>query len=310
MALLLTPLFAPVETWRQLFQREMPDLEIRIWPDAGNRDDIEIAAIGRLPENVLRSFPNLKMIVSLFAGQDLLMADTTLPAGVPIVRASPHSGDPMMDEAALTHVLRHHRNLPDYLLAQQRGEWVSLPRIRAQDRKVGVLGLGIIGLNTAKCLAAHGFQVAGWVKHPRKADDGIEIFAGQDQLGAFLARSEIIVNLLPATAETDNILNRETLALLPKGASIVNLGRGQQIVDADLIAALDSGHLSGATLDVFRQEPLPKTDPLWSHPRVTVLPHASRVPDVRAMVPLLCAQIARLRRGEKLIDVVDPAIGY
>ncbi len=310
MALLLTPLFAPVETWRQLFQREMPDLEIRIWPDAGNRDDIEIAAIGRLPENVLRSFPNLKMIVSLFAGQDLLMADTTLPAGVPIVRASPHTGDPMMDEAALTHVLRHHRNLPDYLLAQRRAEWVSLPRIRAQDRKVGVLGLGIIGLNTAKCLAAHGFQVAGWVKHPRKAEEGIEIFAGKDQLGAFLARSEIIVNLLPATAETDNILNRETLALLPKGASIVNLGRGQQIVDADLIAALDSGHLSGATLDVFRQEPLPKEDPLWRHPRVTVLPHASRVPDARAMVPLICAQIARLRRGETLIDVVDPAIGY
>jgi glyoxylate/hydroxypyruvate reductase A len=309
MALLLTPLFAPVETWRQSFARAMPDIDIRIWPDAGNRDEIEIATIGRLPDNVLRSFPNLKLIVSLFAGQDMLMGDKTLPAGVPIVRAANPAGDAMMTEAALTHVLRHHRNLPDYQLAQQRGEWASFPRVRAQERKVGVLGLGIIGLAAARGLAANGFQVAGWVKRPRQID-GIEVFAGRDQLGAFLARSEIVVNLLPATAETDNILNRETLALLPKGASIVNLGRGQQIADADLIAALDRGHLSGATLDVFRQEPLPKDDPLWRHPRITVLPHASRRHDVRDIVPLICAQIARLRRGEKLIDMVDPAAGY
>lgn len=309
MALILTPMFAPAEAWRAAFKRAMPALEVRIWPEAGRREDVEIAAIGRLPENALRSFPKLKLIVSLFAGQDTLLSDETLPPGVPIVRANNPAGDAMMTEAALLHVLRHHRHLPDFLLAQQRREWISLPRVRAEERKVGVLGLGNIGLAAAKGLAAHGFQIAGWVKHPRRIE-GVEIFAGRAQLAAFLRRSEIVVNLLPATAETADILNRETIAELPKGAAIVNLGRGQQIVDADLIAALDSGHLSGATLDVFRQEPLPPDDPLWRHPRVTVIPHASRRHIVDEVVPLICAQIGRLRRGEPLIDRVDPAAGY
>jgi glyoxylate/hydroxypyruvate reductase A len=215
----------------------------------------------------------------------------------------------MMTETTLLHVLRHHRQLPELLLAQQQAEWATPKRLRTRDRKVGVMGLGPIGLAAAKTLRAQGFQVAAWVRRPRQVE-GIEIFHGADQLGAFLARSEILVNLLPLTPETEDILDKKAFAQMPKGASVINLGRGQHVVDADLIAALDSGQLVAATLDVFRQEPLPKEDPLWRHPRVTVIPHASRGQFPSIIAPLICNHLRRLQRGEPLTDRVDLAAGY
>ena len=309
MILLMTPIFAPAPVWRDGFTKEMPELEVRFWPETGERSEIDAVAAGRLPDNAMRSFPNLKLIVSLFAGQDLMLSDKTLPTTVPMVRAANPDGDEMMTETALLHVLRHHRQLPELLLAQQQGEWASPKRLRTRDRKVGVMGLGPIGLAAAKTLAAQGFQVAAWVRRPRQVD-GIEIFHGADQLGAFLARSEILVNLLPLTPETEDILGKKAFAQMPRGASIINLGRGQHVVDADLIAALDSGQLVAATLDVFRQEPLPKEDPLWRHPRVTVIPHASRGQFPAIIAPLICNHLRRLQRGEKLTDQVDLAAGY
>ncbi len=307
----MTPIFAPPAVWRECFAREMPEVELRFWPEAGNRDEIEAVAISKLPDNALRSFPNLRLIVSLFAGQNMLLEDKTIPPGIPIVRAANPKGDAMMTETALLHVLRHHRHLPDLALAQQQGEWrqAQAARVRTQDRKVGVMGLGPIGLAAAQALRGIGFQVAAWVRRPRVVE-GIEIFAGTDQLLEFLKRSEILVNLLPHTPATADIINHETLAQLPKNASVINLGRGEQVVDADLIVALDSGHINSATLDVFRQEPLPKEHPFWKHPRITVLPHASRGQFPAIITPLICVHLRRLQRGEPIVDRVDPAAGY
>jgi glyoxylate/hydroxypyruvate reductase A len=308
MALLLTSFFGAPAEWRRLFAAQMPDLDVRIWPEVGNEADIEVAAITTLPHGKLKSLPNLKMIVSLLAGADVLLSDPELP-DVPIVRAGNPDGDEMMSEAALLHVLRHHRHLPAYCLAQQRCAWISLPRLRARERKVGVMGLGVIGLPVAKALAAHGFAVAGWVRWPR-AHDGIETFAGREQWPAFLARSEIVVNLLPLTPETRGILNSEAFARMPKGAAVVNLGRGAHVIEPDLIAALDADHLAGATLDVFPVEPLPKESPLWHHPKITITPHVARRIDASQLVPNICNSIQALQGGRPLAHLIDRKRGY
>jgi glyoxylate/hydroxypyruvate reductase A len=309
MILLMTPIFAPPQAWRECFTREMPELEVRFWPEAGDRAEIDAVACGRMPDNALRSLPNLKLIVSLFAGQDLFLSDKTIPENVPVVRAANPAGDQMMTETVILHVLRHHRQIPELLIAQQKSEWASPKRLKTRDRKVGIMGLGPIGVAAAKAVRDLGFQTAAWVKHPRQLDS-IEIFHGDDQLAAFLGRSEIVVNLLPNTPETEDILGAKNFARMPKGASVINLGRGQQIVDADLIAALDSGQLVAATLDVFREEPLPNEHPFWRHPRITVIPHASRGQFPADIAPIICNHLRRLQRGEKMTDVVDLKAGY
>lgn len=308
MALLLTPYFGSPEVWRREFAAVLPDLDLRIWPEVGDPADIEAAAIIALPPGTLRRFPNLRLIVSLTAGIDSMLRDTDLP-DVPIVRAGDPAGDVMMNETALLHVLRHHRNMPEYVRQQARREWKKLPIKRARERKVGVMGLGAIGLACAKTIASLGFQVAGWVRTPRDAGN-IEIFAGSEQLPAFLARSEILLNLLPLTPETHGILGAKTFEMLPAGAAVINLGRGEHVVEADLMAALDSGHLAAATLDVYPVEPLPGDSALWVHPKITVMPHVARRIDPADLVPRIATILRNFGAGKPLGQKVDRTRGY
>ena len=309
MAILLAPISGPENVWRSLLTTALPGREFRWYPDVGDISAIDVACVARLPRGFLASLPNLRLICSLFAGQETLLADPTLPMGVPIVRTGNLDGDRMMDENALLHVLRHHRGLPDYALAQQRREWTATRALRPHERSVGVMGLGPIGLGIAKCLSRHGFKTAAWARSKR-ALDGIEVYAGRDELKDFLGRSEIVVCLLPLTRETENILDRAAFAAMPKGGAIVNLARGRHVVEADLMAALDAGHLNSATLDVFREEPLPKESPLWVHPRITVMPHVSRRHDPGDIVPRIAEHVQRLERGEPPQQVVDREAGY
>ena len=309
MALLLTPIFATPEEWRKLIAAEMPDLEVRVWPEAGNPADIDVAAVAGLPRGTLKTFPNLRLIVSLTAGVDGLLGDPELP-DVPISRAAEsESGDAMINEFALLHVLRHHRSMPMFALAQQRSEWLRIKPIPTRDRKVGVMGLGTIGLGVAQTLKQHGFDVAGWVRSPRTVD-GITIFHGRDWLSAFLQRSDIVVNVLPHTPETTGILNAAAFAQMPKGGAVINIGRGPEVVGADLMAALDSDHLAGATLDVFDTEPLPKESPLWRHPKITITPHVSRQIFPSNLAPRVCEAIRCLRSGKPAPYLVDRKRGY
>jgi glyoxylate/hydroxypyruvate reductase A len=308
MALLLTPIFGPPEEWRNLIAAELPDMEIRIWPEVDDPSEIEIAAVAGLPRGKLKTFPNLRLIVSLTAGVDMLIGDPELP-NVPIVRAADPGGDAMINEFALLHVLRHHRELPELALAQQRAEWLRLKPKHAHERPVGVMGLGAIGLSVAQTLAQHGFDVAGWVRSPRQVE-GVTIFHGSDRLPTFLQRSEIVVNLLPLTDETNGILNASAFAAMPSGAAVVNLGRGPHVVEADLMAALDNGHLAAATLDVFPTEPLPKESPLWRHPRITITPHVSRRIFPSNLAPRVCDAIRRLHTGQPFVHEVDRKRGY
>ena len=309
MALMLTPTSGGAAGWRNALVAAMPGLDVRIWPEIGDRADIDIAAVGAPPAGALRDLPNLRLIISLTAGTDGLLRDPDLPA-VPIVRVgAPPAGDTMMNETTLMHVMRHHRHLPEYSRAQQRSEWIKMPITPARERKVGVMGLGPIGLGAAKTLAAASFQVAGWVRRPRSVD-GIEVLSGREGLAAFLARSEIVVNLLPLTPETRGILSVETFKALPAGASIINLGRGEHAVEADLIAALDSGHLAGATLDVFPVEPLPGDSSLWRHAKITVMPHVARRLVPMELAPCVREIIEDFHAGRPLTQQVDRARGY
>ena len=199
--------------------------------------------------------------------------------------------------------------MPEYLLAQQKEEWVSLPQPRTEERRIGLLGLGSLALPVAVMLRDLGFQVASWSRTQKRVE-GVESFHGAGRFADFLARTDILLNLLPLTAETRGILDAAAFAAMPKGAAIINLGRGPHVVAADLLAALDSGQLSAATLDVFDIEPLPAGSPLWKHPRITVMPHVARRQRPVDVAPQIAENIRRIRAGEPLLQVIDPQAGY
>jgi glyoxylate/hydroxypyruvate reductase A len=310
MALLLCTLPGAAPNFVAELKRVAPDIEVRVWPEFGNPDDIEFAALHYFDCKNLQQFKNLKFVASLFAGLDHLVNDEGMPKGVPIVRAADPKGDQLMNETALMHVMRHHRHLHEYAINQTEREWKPRrPILRTHQRKVGVAGLGQIGLPMALYLKGFGFDVAGWTRTPRKTD-GIEVFHGKDGFAPFLARSEILVGMLPVTPETENILDAKAFAQMPRGACIVNLARGNIVHDVDLIAALDSGQIAGATLDVFRVEPLPKEDPLWGHKRIAIMPHVARMPVPRDLVPQIMENVRRAQSGRPLEWVVDLKTGY
>ena len=264
--------------WLEHLQGLLPEMDCRPWSDPGRLEDIEIAVVWKPPAGGLRRFPNLKLIVSIGAGIDHVLADPELPRHVPILRTTGEDLTIRMREYVVLHVLRLHRRLPEIEAAQSRKEWLQLINPPAHERRIGVMGLGALGSDCAKALSAIGFDVAGWSRR-RKATDGIESFAGDQELGPFLERSEILVCLLPLTPKTEGILNADLFRRLPEGACIINAARGGHLVEADLLDALDDGRIGAATLDVFHTEPLPASSPFWSHPKVLVTPHVASLID-------------------------------
>jgi len=309
LALIFRSEFGRVPQWREAFRRLAPEIEFRDWGEAGNPREIEFALVWNPPPGVLRTFPNLKVIFSLGAGVDHLMSDPDLPEGVPIVRMIDDELTRGMTEYVALHVLRHHRRQREIESAQQAGRWVTIFTPTAPSRRVGIMGLGVLGRAAATALGALEFDLAGWSRTAHNID-GIECFHGPGGLGLFLGRTEILVCLLPLTDETRGILNAGLFAQLPQGASVINAARGGHQVEADILSALDSGRLSEATLDVFETEPLPAGHPFWAHPRVTVTPHNASVTDPDSGARQVIENIRRYRRGEALPNVVDPRAGY
>ena len=311
MALLIVNLdkmIGDAAAWRESFKAHCPDLEIRIWPDAGAPADIEYLAFMRPDFDVLPAFPNLKAMFSRSAGVDAFVDHPKMPQ-VPLGKVEPSGGDPMMTEYVVMHVLRFHRDMPAYQASQAQKEWSRAPITRPEERRVGFMGFGLMAKAPALVLKSLQFPVSAWVRSP-KPDAEIPIFHGPDQLEPFLNQTDIVVCLLPLTRETEGILCARTFAMLPEGAMVINVGRGKHVVDADLIAALDSGHLSYAALDALWPEPLPPESPLWTHPKVTVMPHVARRPTVGQLVTEIAANIVRLEAGEPLLQEIDTAAGY
>jgi len=309
MSVLLISTIGPMPDWLAALKAAFPDDDVRGVPDVGDPAQVEIALIATPNAALLGKLTGLKLIVALRAGVDDLLAVPGIKPSVPICRAQEPGGDKMIDEYVLMHVLRHHRNMPEFIAAQARREWIN-PGVKfAEERSVGFMGLGVIALSAARRVRDLGFKTAAWTRTP-KSEPGIESFAGPAQLEPFLKRTEILVNVLAVTPETSKIVNAKTLAMLPKGASFINIGRGESVDDDALIAALDGGHLSHATLDVYRVEPLPKDHSFWAHPKITLMPHTSRRPRANRIIPHAVENIRRFRAGRPLLQLVDRARGY
>ena len=284
--------------WRAALHAAMPEAR---WLDlAAARAApaaVQAAVVANPPPGSLQGLPALQLIQSLWAGVDRLLADTTLPAGVPIARMVDPAMNAAMAETALWAVLALHRGFFAYAERQRRSEWRPHAQRRADEVRVLVLGQGQMGRTAATRIAQQGYRVAGWRR------DGLP-------LARRLAETEVVINLLPLTAETRGLMNARFFAALPAQASVVNLGRGAHLVDADLLDALDSGHLRHAVLDVFNTEPLPVDHAFWLHPKVTVLPHAAAATDARSAAAVAVTNLRALRDGAPVLHKVDVRRGY
>ena len=308
MALLFLSPDDPADLWRQEISSRMPELDFRIWPEIGEPEEIEVALVWRPPPGELRRYPNLKAILSLGAGVDGLLADPELP-DVPVARMVDPSLRRTMIEYVLLAVLRHHRGFDRLERAQRARQWAYAFPPQAAERRVGVMGLGELGAAAARLLTDHGFSVLGWSRSP-KAIEGVTSYAGRGELHRFLHQTEILVCLLPLTAETRGILDAAAFADLPHGAFVINVARGEHLVEADLTLALDSGRLAGATLDVFRDEPLPAENPLWAHEKVLITPHVASYSWPATAADGVVENIRRALSGRPLAHQVDRAQGY
>ncbi len=286
------------EAWAAELARQLPEAH---WLDDAEADaapaGITAAVVANPAPGRLVRLPDLRLIQSLWAGVDKLLADTTLPPSVPIARMVDPAMNAAMAETALWAVLALHRGFFTYQAQQRQGQWQPLPQRRADEVPVLVLGRGQMGGTAAARLAAQGYPVQTWGR-----SDGA--------LAPRLATAQVVVNLLPLTPETRGLIDARFLAALPRGAALVNLARGAHVVDADLLAALDSGHLAHAVLDVFHTEPLPAGHAFWQHPRVTVLPHAAAATDERSAAAVVVANLRALQAGTPIANFVDRGRGY
>ncbi len=310
MAILLSTKANAMQDWKRALLALDPSLDIRMFPDAGAPEDIEAAVCWTAHDMAeLRRYPNLKLIVSMGAGVDHLLRPPGPPPGIPVARLVDRLLTSAMSEWVLLNVLRFHRQDGAYRAQQAARVWDELPAPATDATRIGILGVGALGSDAAGKLGALGFRVAGWSRR-EKTLPGVQGFHGAAGLDAMLSQSGFLVCLLPLTPDTRGIINARTLALLPRGAYVLNAARGGHVVDAALLAALDSGHVAGAALDVFEPEPLPADHAYWGHPKVVMTPHAASITIPESVAPQVVENIRRAREGAPLINLVDFAAGY
>ncbi|MCC7426967.1 MAG: glyoxylate/hydroxypyruvate reductase A [Alphaproteobacteria bacterium] len=298
-----------IPEWRVLFKEAIPDLEIRCWTESGALADIDYAMVWEPEPGRLARMPNLRLILSSAVGVEHILADPGLPRHIPILRTVPPEAADQMAEFVSWAVLHLHRDIPTLQQQQRQRIWKFHDPPLARDRRVGILGMGMMGRRCANALVALGFDVAGWSR-TRRSIPKVRAYAGACELRPFLESLDIAVCLLPATPQTQGILGADALRWLKKGACIVNAGRGQQVPRLDLLAAIDSGHVAWAILDVFEQEPLAPEDPLWTHSRVIVTPHVASLPSRASRARFVADAILRFERGERPVTLYDPMLGY
>jgi len=311
--IVLTGAFAPGEEalWLDALRRAMPEERILRLEEVAAPDEVEIAIVANPDPAVVRRFPALRWIQSLWAGVEKLVAEPAF-ASLPVVRMVDPQLARTMAEAVLAWTLYLHRDMPAYLAQQRARQWRQLPYVAPADRRIGLLGLGTLGEAAAQVLRQAGFRVQGWSRTPKRLDPllGVATFSGTDGLHEMVSRTDILVCLLPLTRQTRHLVDGPLLQRLPKHASVVNFGRGALIRTSDLLAALDAGRLAHAVLDVFDEEPLPEDSPLWLHPRVTVLPHISADTDPATASLIVARNVAQWRHSGAIPAAVDRVRGY
>ena len=316
MQLLLTGDFdaAQQAEWTQALRAALPGHKLWLHRDeAPNPAAIEVAIVANPPRGSLAGLPGLRLIQSLWAGVDRLLGDASLPAGVPLARMVDPAMNAAMAETALWAVLSLHRAFFSYGRQQAQGRWLQLPQTRAAAWPVLVLGHGQMGRAVAGALARQGYPVQAWRRGeggPAAAAPGVEVLSGAAALAAARGQARVVINLLPLTADTRGLIDAAWLAAMAPGAGLVNLARGAHLVEADLLAALASGQIGHAVLDVFHTEPLPPGHAFWQHPQVTLLPHAAAMTDARSAAAVVAHNIEALAAGRPVLHQVARAAGY
>jgi glyoxylate/hydroxypyruvate reductase A len=309
MRILLYRADGQTEPWVRDFSELLPRAETVVWHDGAPEAVCDYAVLWAPPAELLAQLTHVKAIFLAGAGVDAVLKFGDALPDVPIVRLGDAGMGVQMAEYVTHAVLRYFRRFDEYEKQARRGIWAPLPQFDKHEFTVGVLGMGVLGSRVLDALGHFDFPLRGWSRTPRRAD-GVACYAGMDSLNEFLAGTRVLVCMLPLTPETTNLLDRARLSLLPKGAYLINVARGAHVAEPDLLTLVRSGHLAGATLDVFRNEPLPAPHPFWEEPRITMTPHISALTVRHDSVRQIAAKIGRLENGEPVADVVDRARGY
>lgn len=294
------------QPWLEGLRAAFPDAEVDVW--SAGAPPADYAVVWTPPQQFIDEQTQLKGLFNIGAGVDALMK-LRLPSGVPVVKLDDAGMSVQMAEYVCHAVIRHFRELDGYEADAAQGVWSYRKPYPRQDFPVGIMGLGVLGERAGRALAQFEFPVMGWSRSA-KSIPGIQCFSGEAGFNDFLAASRILVCLLPLTPDTENVMCHDTLSRLQPGGYVINVARGHHLVDDDLIALLDSGHLAGATLDVFRTEPLPAAHPFWQHPKITVTPHTSARTLREESIAQIAGKIASLQTGKPVVGIVDPVRGY
>ena len=289
------------KAWVEALKQQDPELDLEVYPEVKDPNKVEFALSWKHPHGIFRDYPNLKVIASMGAGIDHIIGDNEIPEHIKITRVIDEQLTKDMSVFVLSLLLEHLRNLSLHHCSK---DWKPKKYLRPEEVQVGIMGMGVLGVGVAEKLIRNKFNVTGWSR-TKKEILGVTTFHGDDQLDKFLGESRVLVNLLPLTSETKNILQKSLFEALPKGAYLINVARGEHLVEDDLLEMINKGHLAGAALDVFRQEPLPAGHPFWKNDRIKVTPHIASVTNPATVVPQILENYQRMKNGKELQNVVD-----
>lgn len=298
-----------VEPWISALKKVDPQLDIRTFPNDSNREEISFALTWRHPHGIFKDYTNLKCISSMGAGVDHLLKDPELPNNISITRLVDPFLAQDMAEFVLALIMNHLRDLNAFKIKQTQSIWKPGDYLRIKDVKIGIMGMGAIGKTVAMELQKSGFNVIGWARTPKEGV-GVPIYAGGKEFSKFLTSIDVVVCVLPLTPQTKGILNKITFQQLPKNAFVINVGRGEHLEEEDLLQFIADGHLSGASLDVFSEEPLPAHNAIWKHPRINVTPHIASLTNPESVAPQIVENYYRMKAGKPLLNIVSREKGY
>jgi len=298
-----------IDSWKKALMAKAPDISIYSYLEEHPKEEITLACVWKQPVDSLKQYPNLKCIASFGAGVDFIFKDQSVPKHIPITRVI----DPVlasdMSEFVLALILGFFKNLNTYKTDQLKKVWYPQEYKRISDVTVGIMGMGALGEKLAEDLIKNRFNVIGWATSTKVIPE-VEVYTGDNEKNTFLSRSNILVCLLPLTQETTGILNNKLFKELPKQSYVINVARGGHLVDEDLLEYINNGHLAGAGLDVFHEEPLPFEHPFWTHPKIHITPHVASVSDIESVIPQLLENYRRLTDGLPLNNMVNREKGY